>query len=359
MLARSATRPPEQRITREAIYTEGTDANILLAGASAMADEIMRQLGAECAAHFLDSADGDALDRRVFDQFGDEVARKPPARAVVPLVFSRSNPAGPQLTLPIGYRVRTTRGTEFELAQVLAIAAGSVVPVAVAARAVQAGTAGNVAPRTLTQFVAQPPDTSLTVTNEEPAAGGADKESDSSLRRRARLFYRSARRGTLSAIAFGAETTPGIARANVIEELNALGEPTGIVYVYVADALGQGNSLLVQAVRDVLVEWRAAGVVCDVLGAVPRYEDVTYRLRFKPGTNTAAAFDEVRFLVVGEVNALAPGETLPKSLLMAVPRRVPGVIVLDDALVEPVGDVVPTGAEIIKTTPDLVTLEAP
>lgn len=357
ILARSATRPPEQRITREAIYTEGTDANILVAAASAMGDEVMRQLVAECSAHFLDSAEGDALDRRIYDQFGDDVARKPAARAVVPLVFSRGNPGAPQVTLPIGYRVRTARGTEFELTQVLAIAAGSTVPVTVAARAVQAGTSGNVAPFSITQFVAQPPDPALNVTNVEPAAGGDDKEGDPSLRRRARGFYRSARRGTLAAITYGAETAPGVARANVIEHLTTLGEPSGLVFVYIADANGQGNTILVQSVRTALLEWRAAGIVCDVVGAIPRFEDIRMRLRFKPGTDTAAAFDEVRFLVVGEVNNLAPGETLPTSLLLSAARRVPGVIVLDDALAEPVGDVVPDGAEIIKTNPELVTLE--
>lgn len=356
VLARSEVRPPGQRISREAIFTEGTDINIVLAGASAMADEVMRQLAAECAMRFMDSAEGADLDRRVYDEFGDDVVRKPSAAAVVPLTFARPNPDGGLVTLPIGYRLRTQRGTEFTLAQVLTIAAGSTAPVTVSATAAQRGIGGNVAAGTITRFVQQPPDAALTVTNVEPSTGGADLESDRAFRARARAFFRSARRGILAAIQFGAESVPGVASANAIEQLDDNGDPTGVVFVYIADANGQGNSLLCSAVRSALLEYRGAGVIADVLGATPRYEDITYRLRFEPGTDTAAAFEEVRFLTVAEVNAIKPGATLDRSLLMSIPRRVPGVIVREDAVAEPVGDVVPVGSEVIRTSAELVTL---
>ncbi len=58
---------------------------------------------------------------------------------------------------------------------------------------------------------------------------------------------------------------------------------------------------------------------------------------------------------VATVNSGPPGATLPVSLLFEIARSVRGVIVLDDAIVAPVGDLVPAPGEIIKTTLDLVT----
>jgi hypothetical protein len=58
------------------------------------------------------------------------------------------------------------------------------------------------------------------------------------------------------------------------------------------------------------------------------------------------------------VNALGPNEVLPASLLLEQARRVPGIIVWQDALVEPVGDVTPAVlGEIFKTSPDLISFE--
>ena len=355
VFARSALRPPDQRISREAVFTEGTDINILLAGASAMGDQVMQELAAHCAAQLLDSAEGEDLDRVVYDRYHPFLARKQPAAALVPLRWSRPNPAGGAINLPVGYRVRTVRGTEFALVQPLAIPAGGVTPVTVSAQAVATGAAGNVALQTITQAIAVFPDPDLSVTNLEPATGGADTEGDASLRARARAFWKTARRGVLGAIQLGASSTPGVASANVIEELDATGRQTGRVFCYVADIAGQGNSVLAAAVRTNLLEYRAAGIYVDVFGSLPRFEDIIYRLRYKPGTDSAAAFAEVQFLTVARVNALMPGETLPRSLLFEAARRVPGTIVLDDAVVEPAGDIVPVGAEIIKTSPELVT----
>jgi hypothetical protein len=127
------------------------------------------------------------------------------------------------------------------------------------------------------------------------------------------------------------------------------------VALFIADALGQANSALVAAVRSALVEYRAAGIIVDVSAAVPNYVPIEYLLRFAAGVDTTAAADTVRFATVAAVNALAPGETLPVSLLFSVARSVAGVIVLDDAVVEPVGDLVPATGQVIRTRADLVS----
>ncbi len=356
IISRSLARPPAQRISREAIDTEGSDVNIILASASGMADEVTRHLAIQCGALYLDSAEGENLDRLVNDRFGTQVQRKQPAPALAVLQFSRPNPSGGAVSLSIGSKVRTERGTEFELTQVLAIPAGSTAPVDIQAQAVVVGTAGNVQPNTITEFVQQPPDPDLVVTNPQPATGGSDVESDASLRERARDFYRTARRGTLAAIEFGALTVAGIQSATAVEVLDSFGDPVGIVRLFVADVNGQANTALALAVKNALTAFRAAGILVDVFGSTPRFEDIIFRLRFETGIDTAAAFEEVRFLTVVAVNNLGPNEILPTSLLLEQARRVPGVIVLQDTMVEPVGDVVPVLGEIIKTSADLISL---
>lgn len=355
LILRAQSRPAAQRISRAAIFTEGTDANVILAAASAMGDEVLRQLAAHCAAQYLDTAESEDLDRLVFDRFSPLLARKPAVPAIVTLQFSRPNPAGAAISLAVGTKVRTAAGAEFKLTQVLSIAAGQVSPVSVTAEAVNVGTTGNVAANVITNFVTPPPDSALTVTNPAVAAGGADSESDAALKSRARSFYTTVRRGTRAAIEAGCLSVPGVASANVIEVVDSSGFPTGQVQAYVADAAGQCNSALAIAVQLALTDYRAAGVYVAVLGAVPRYESIVYRLRYQPGINSIAAFSQVQFLTVARVNALAPGETLPRSLLIEQARKVRGVIVLNDAIVSPAGDIVPTGSEIIKTSQALVT----
>lgn len=350
ILTRSASRPVGARITREAIFTDGSDINILLASSAAMADEATRALAARIGALFLDSARSDDLDRLVGDRFSPSVARKQATQSLVQTSFSRSAGTLPAGVLGAGTTLRTGDGVEFALLGAAAFLAGSTGPVVVQAQAVIAGQNGNVGVGTINEIVATPFDSNLRVTNLQVAAGGAEVESDASLRERARDFFRTARRGTLEAIEFGALTVAGVARASAIELFDSSGDPSGHVQCFVVDQSGQANSSLAAAVSLALVEYRAAGIVVDVLPALPVYEDIVYRLRFAPGVNSVAAQEQVRFLTVAEVNTLRPGEVLPTSLLTEIARTVPGVIVLDDAIASPSGDVIPAPGEVIRTT---------
>lgn len=357
VLARSAARPPGQRLDAEQVRVEGSDINIVIASASAMAEEATRRFGLRLKALFVDGAEGEDLDRLVADRFAPEVVRRAAFAAVVTLSFFRTSGGFPATTIPTGTRVRSTNGVEFETTSTATIPAGSPGPVTAPARAVAAGLNGNVAAATLTTFVATPSDPALQVTNPERAAGGDDSETDARLRSRARDFWRTARRGTLSAIEFGALTVPGVRQATAIEEVDSSGDPTGRVALYIADALGGGNAALVTQVRAALVEYRAAGVIVDVTAASPVFTPIRYRLRFSAGVDTTAAADQIRLTTIAVVNALRPAETLEVAALFEVARSVPGVIVLSDAIVEPVGDVIPAAGQVIRTSADLVTFE--
>lgn len=355
ILSRSAARPVGQRLSAEEVFTEGSDINIVTASSSAMAEEVERQLAEGVKILLLDGATGIDLDRLVADRFSPTVVRKQATPAVATVKFSRFAGAMPAGILPVGTRVRTPSGLEFKTTAVATFSLGQVGPVSAPAQAVDAGLSGNVAPGAISQFSTPPFDTNLVVFNDQPASGGDDIETDARLRERARDFFRTARRGTLQAIEFGALTVAGVRLATAVEEVDSMGDPTGRVSLYISDAQGNGNAQLVAAVRSALREYRGAGVIVDVVAATPAFVPIQFNLRFEAGVDTTAAFNSVRLAVVAAVNALAPQQTLPVSLLIATARSVPGVIVLDDAVVAPVGDLVPGPGEVIRTTEDLVT----
>lgn len=357
VLSRSAARPAGQRLTAGEVYTEGSDINIAVAASSVMAEEVVRQVALRTAAWMLDNAEGEDLDRLVADRYSPTIVRKGATPALVTLEFSRVAGALPGAVIAQGTKVRTTDGIEFETTAVATFLAGSTGPVSAPAQAVLTGQDGNVAETTITEFLTQPSDPNITVTNPDVAAGGDEEETDPRLRDRARKFYLAARRGTVPAIEFGALTVAGVRQATAIEQLDDLGRPNGFVSLYIADALGQANSALVAAVEVALLEWRGAGVYVYVSAAVPSYVDIVLRLRFESGYDSTAAFEQVRLAVVAAVNRLAPGKTLTEALITKAIQTVPGVIVLDDAVQAPVGDVVPVASQVLRTTVDRVEAE--
>jgi uncharacterized phage protein gp47/JayE len=355
ILTRADLRPVGDRITPEQVRTPGSDINLIGAGASAMGEEVVRQLGLRTNNLTLDGATGDDLDRWVADRYSPLLARRTASPAVGQLTFTRTSTALGAVTYTAGSIVQSTGGVRFEVLADAAFGALGIGPTTVACQAVEAGASGNVAANTVTGFVTAPPDSSMAVTNSETMAGGDSTESDESLRSRARLFYEQARRGILAAIEFGALTVPGINQATAEEVLNSLGVPNGFVNCYIADANGQSNTTLNGLVENALLEYRAGGVVVDVFGAVPTYQAISLDLSYLAGTDTAAAFAQVVATIVANVNGLAPNETLEVSLIMSAARSVSGVIVADDAVVVPTGDVVPSAGQVMRTRSDLVT----
>jgi len=355
VLLRAQARPNGARLSPSEVFTEGSDINILLNAGASMAHEALYQAQERLAALLLDGANGQDLDRLVADRFSPTIVRKQASPSVVPLSFSRSAGPLPAVLLPVGARFQTLDGISFELTAPMAMPAASTGPIEAAAQSLSTGVAQNVVAGTISVFQSQSSDPNLQVTNLVPAAGGDETETDAALRRRARAFYSAVRRGTLAAILYGILTVPGVRTANVVEQLDGLGDPNGIVDGFIADAAGNGNSALATAVTIALLDWRAQGIKVNVIGASPVYVSIGLRLRFESGVSAAVAFERVKMLVNAAVNQLAPQQTLPASLITATARRVPGVIVLDDALQFPPGDVVPATGEILKTTLDLIS----
>jgi len=352
VISRSQARPPGRRVNPEEVFTDGSDVNLLLAAASAMGDEAVRHLATRLSAHFLSGAELTDLDRLILDRFTNELPRQEATAAVADLEL-RQVPGGPAQSFAVGTVARSASGVEFETVFAATIAAASVGPVTVRARCRVTGPQGNVDPGTITAL--RNPVAGVSVTNLERAAGGDDSESDSRYRARAQRFFASARRGILAAIEMGALSVSGVRAAVAEELLDEDGFPNGWVRLFFADASGAGNAALAAQIRDRLRAWRASGIVVDVVAAVPRYEPISLRLRFATGVDSTLAFDTVRRRVLSAVNSLDPQATLQRSLIITSARAVAGVLVLDDAVVVPVGDIVPGQGEIIRTRLDLVT----
>jgi uncharacterized phage protein gp47/JayE len=358
-IARSNARAPGKRLSPQAIYTEGSDINILLAAGSAMAEEVLRQASRADADKWLDSSREEALDRLILDRTSRECVRKGAAPAYVPLTFLRLEGPLAAFNISAGRQVKTAQQVAFELMSPVAFSAGFTGPLTVTGRAVLAGTEANVAIGTVTELDASP-DPNLSVTNLDFGSGGYDREPDSAYRERGRAFFRSARRGTIPAVELGARSVAGIAFATVEEELDAEGVQTGNVFVYVGDVNGQANQALVAQVRDGLLEYRAGGVVPVIVGAVPEYIEIAFRPRFVAGYDPAAVLAQLRFATVALVNQTDPNKPVQYSLLQALARRVPGLVVLDDLIANPTGDVYPSApGRVLRTTPDRVSLAVP
>ena len=356
MFLRSALRPAGKRLKPEAVFTDGTDANILIAATAAMGDEAIRHLAARTAALYLDSARGEDLDRLVADRISRSIVRKQATRSLVLVSFSRTENTS-ALSVPIGTSLATASGTEFELLQSASFSAGQGGPVTALAQSVRAGRGSNSDAKTIIKFVKASPQSDLKVTNEEHASGGQNVETDPELRSRAKDFYRTVRRGTLSAIEFGTLTIPGISRVSVVEETDSSGSPTGNIFIYIADIEGRANIALAESVFETLLSYRAAGIVPIVIAGTPEVIEIAYNVQFDSNADTRAASEKIKTATVSSLETLRPGDTLRVSTLFSIARSVPGVIVPGDAIQNPVGDLVPSSANaLLRTTLARVTV---
>ena len=355
MIARSEQRAPGKRVSPQALYTPGTDVNILVAGGSAMAEEVLRQHARDTADLYLDSATLAGLERLLPDRYSRSLTRKRASAALVVSQLQRSAGTFPAVNYSAGDRARTATGVEFEFLSAVSLAALATGPVTATMRAVLAGTQGNVGVDQVTQLV-NPIDENMRITNPTVGAGGSDDETASSYRERGRLFFLAAPKGTGPAILFGTLSVPGVALATVEEQVDENGDPTGFVFIYIADVNGQANQALVELVKIGLREFRCCGIPPFVIGAIPEYVPITYRLRFTAGTDPQLAFDQLRFATVALVAQTNPGKPLERSLLYAIARRVPGLVVLEDTVANPLGDVYPSAPNrALRTTLDRVT----
>lgn len=355
-------------LTRQVIERQGSDANVLNASASAVGDEVVGQLTEVEAGLYLDSAQGVALDRLVFDRYG--LTRKPAGPALGSVSFTTTAPAPGAFSIPVGTRLSTVDGRQFITTAAGSFAAGSTGPVLVAVRSTLAGSSQQAAVGTITSLISQlsgqPAD--LVVANPLATAGATDEEKDDSLRDRARRFFVTARRGTAAAIEAAALGVTGVQTATIIEILDAFGRPAKTLELFVSDAFTESlvnvsptpasyqaqSQVLANVVFQALDDARAAGIFVKVTVAKVTLQAVSLGLRFLSGVDVDEVAIQARAQIVNTINALPPGQPVVIATLIDALRLVPGLFVTGQEILSPAGDVVPGQLEALRTSLSLV-----
>ena len=356
------------RLALDAFEREGADANVLNAAAAAMVDDLVGDVAVVLQGMYLDGAAGDALKRLVFDRY--QILAKPAAPAGVDLSFETTIATTAPFVIDSATTVRTSDGTKFRPSENVVFPAASTGPVVVRALSILSGADQQVRADTVTQIDTPPvgAPTDLTVTNPLASSGAADAESDTSLRRRGKLFWAAARRGTVGALEFGALTTAGVDTATAFEVLDALGRPAKITQIIVTDIFtislaeldtepatyAVQSAALADLVQAALQEYRAGGMPVEVYVAETIIQPIVLALGFRAGADTVAATLGARSAAVTHTNTLSPGVAfLPDAVLEAV-IGVPGIDSSTTTLITPSGPVTPTPLQVIRTSLETV-----
>jgi hypothetical protein len=342
------------RITPAIVDVAGSDVNLLLGTGSVMGEQLTAAFAKCMQALFIGTARGAALDRVIYDRF--QITRNPSNAATVDLVLQRPTDGAGGGVLAAGSRITTPGGNVFSLQTDITFGATDLIQPAEGFAAI-VGPDQNVLAGTLTAWIDSPFDSTITVTNPGPAAGGTAGESDDQFKGRALAYFLSIRRGILAAIQVAATTLDpsnpsksllGVSIATAYEIVNpgnAL--PAGAVQLIIGDDNGNASQAMVQAVINNLLFFRSAGIPVFVSGGQVQFEQVIYDLEFAAGIDTVAASQQVAAVAVAITQFNQPGQNLLRSSLFSAARAVPGVIVPATAVVAPVGDVVPPNINTI------------
>jgi len=328
----------------------GSDVNIFVGAVAQIAYALVLQLAQKINSLLLDGAQNEDLDRYARDRYN--LIRKGASAAVATIRIYRISTAAGAGTVPAGTLLTALTGSQYVTTTDISFAALDVEATG-EARAVQAGKAYQVGANGIRQFsdISVIFDQSLQVNNDEPSAGGEDAETDEDFRERIRGFWNAARRGTLGAIEYGATLVPGVASASAVEALTPGNQPARVVNLYVADSSGVSSKALASTVRISLDEYRAAGIAVITSTSTPQIIFVSLKLSFKATVDTNTLTGAIVAGIVEFINSLAVNEPLLKADLYSVLARFTqdGLIVTEDTLVSPTGDIYPDTGKTLRT----------
>jgi uncharacterized phage protein gp47/JayE len=364
------TAAPSQ-ITTAVVDREGSDANILVATAASIGDEISAQVARVGGSAFLDTATGADLDRLVFDRYG--LSRKPASAALGVVRFSLSSAPIANFLIPAGTLLSTADGRQFvTLFDDTFLTTSTFLDVNV--RSVLAGSSQMAAANSITSIISYPPSApaGLTVTNQLATAGGNNQESDSEYRARARIFYTTLRRGTKAALEQAALAVPGVRTARAFEVLNDAGGPGGIVELVISDgytdalantgstipAYDAQSNALAAAVVETLDDVRACGVFVRCRVAQVILQPVILQLSFIAGADVDTVAGLARAAIVNYVNQLQPGDDFVLTDANAILNSIAGLAFNASAIASPTGNVVAGNYQVLRTNLALVTAGA-
>jgi hypothetical protein len=350
-----------KRIDPGKVDVLGSDVNIFVGSLSVVGDKVVKHLGYAASRLYLDGAFNTDLDRYAFDRY--TLTRKGASPAIGTVQFSRASAAAGGGDIPIGTKMRTLTGVEYITTTAATFGVLDVGPFPAEVRAAQAGKVTQVGAFAVAGF-ARPGDLfdrTITVSNPDPMSGGEDAEDDDTFKNRVRDFWRTARRGILAAIQFGALTVPGVVSAIAIEATTSGGQPARVVNLYIADSSGVASRALAFKVDLALSDFRAAGISVIINTSIPDIISVQLSLAFRAGVDTRTLTDVIRASVVEFVNTLPVNGTLYLNELGAVLTRFAADGLVNDraGIASPTADLVPAIGRTLRTTPQNVTVTTP
>ncbi|NLF35065.1 MAG: baseplate J/gp47 family protein [Clostridiales bacterium] len=266
---------------------------------------------------FPQTAEGDYLDRHAALR---ALTRREAAKAQGVIRFSVGEAMSADRPIQAGVVCMTAGLVRFETTQEAVLKAGELwtdVP----ARAVEAGSAGNVAAETV-RFLSVAPVGVSACTNPAGFAGGADQESDEALRQRVLESFKRLPNGANAAFyEQGALSFEGVAAAKAL----ARNRGTGTVDVVVSTATGLPSAELLAALTAYLGERREIAVDVGVLAPAPVAIDVTVGVAPQPGVDSAGVLDAAEHALRGYFDGTLLGQDILRARLGAVIFSVGGV----------------------------------
>jgi len=125
------------KISREMIERDGSDANVIAAADSAVGDEVVGQLARVCSALTLGTSRRRALDKLIYDRYG--LLRNAASPAQGSVVFTTTNPTAGSFAIPKNTKLTTPDGIVFYTIVAATFPSGSVGPVTVQVQSTAAG----------------------------------------------------------------------------------------------------------------------------------------------------------------------------------------------------------------------------
>jgi len=347
----------EQILRRpELAVRTGDISEMLLSASAAVGDRVVGWTADRIAATFLDGAVGDDLTLLAADHWG--IQRRVATSALALVTFQRSGADATAQNLPIGTTVATEadsqgNSVQFSTTQTASWGVSVNGTVQVQARAVIAGSQGNLrAANLLTRLVSTPPTGgTYTITASTLPTGGAEEETDEELRDRVRLYPSTLRRGTLPALEYGAKTVTEI----TVAKATAIQDATGLVTVYVADSDGnstgdiatvgpntqnQGTMTTIVAVE--LYNWAPAGALVNVAGGSVQSIDISVTIAVRLGVDVTQLITDIQDSISNRINKLGIGATLYLSEIINAVKAVDPDNIVNVVVTAPLVDTVPS-----------------
>lgn len=334
----------------------GDISEMIISGAAAIADRLIGWFAERIAATFLDGAQGDDLTLLAADHWA--IQRRDATKAIATVTFTRAGADATAQNIPIGSTVATTKDSQGNDVQYVTTALASWgISVngtqTVAVQAVDTGLDPNLsASGLITRLISSPPPGgAYTITASTQPAGGSDAESDPDLRDRVRNYPATLRRGTLSALEYGAKTLTAIA----VAKASAIQDTSGIVTVFVSDASGNSTGttktvspLLVDdgsmtaKVAIELYNWACAGAFVEVTGGAVQTVNISVAIAVKLGVDIQQLITDIQNSISARVGKLNIGATLFLSDIISAVKAVDPDNIVNITMLNPAVDTVPS-----------------